>query len=287
MKFSLSTATLYPYPLQWVFRWARVVGFDGVELAVNPEAIVRRGEAVQRLAATEGVEIFSVHPTVVPLPGWWERRGGMEPTFRLAQEAGVSLVVMHTPRVQSLEEGEGLAFRRRIQGWRTRLAATDLQLAIENKAIRSEADRRYALSPLPRLRAFADRYDLGLVLDTTHAGSSGEDLLYAQQVFEGRLVNVHVSDMGGRLPLGTFATVRRLLGEHRFPGSGDLPLDALLASLGGDGYGGLVTLEVNPWAARAWWPPALRRRLAQAARWMRRAAAGSGPDPEEQDKKGP
>lgn len=280
MKFSLSTATLYIYPLRLVFRWARWAGFDGVELVVNPEAIVRGGQAVRRLAEVEGVEIVSVHPTVVPLPGWWERRGGLEPTLCLALEAGAGLVVLHTPRVESLEEGEGLAFRRRIERWQTRLAGTGLRLAIENKAIRSEADRRYALSPLHRLRAFADRYELGLVLDTTHAGSAGQDLLQALQIFDGRLANVHLSDMGGRLPLANVLAVRTLLGEHRFPESGDLPLAALLGSLGRDGYAGPVTLEVNPWAAHAWWPPALRRRLNQAANWMRRMSASAEPGPE-------
>ncbi len=280
MRFSLSTATLYLYPLPWVFRWARAAGFDGVELAINPEAIVRGGQAVRRLAEAEGMTILSVHPTVVPLPGWRERHGGLEPTIHLAQEAGAELVVMHTPRTESLDGDEGLAFRQRIAGWQAHLAGSGLQLAIENKAVHSERDRHYPLSPLKRLRAFADRYDLGLVLDTTHAGSAGEDLLHARQVFDGRLANVHLSDYGGQLPLASFSTARTLLGEHRFPGDGDLPLADLLTTLGRDDYAGPVTLEVNPWAAHAWWPPALRQRLAQAAAWMRQVTAGADPNRE-------
>jgi sugar phosphate isomerase/epimerase len=261
---------LYVYPLPWVFRWARGAGFDGVELVVNPEAIARRGQSVRHLADTEGVEILSVHPTVVYLPGWQERRSGIGPTIRLAREMGAGLVVMHTPRSQSLDEGEGQAFRQRVEVWQDRLLGESLRLAVENKAVRSEREREYALTPLDRLRAFADRYDLGLVLDTTHAGTAGEDLLHARQVFDGRLVNVHVSDMGGHLPLANSASVRKFLGEHRFPESGDLPLTALLADLQSSGYAGPLTLEVNPWAVRGWWPPAVRRRLAQAVGWMRR-----------------
>ncbi len=273
MKFSLSTGTLYPYPLRWIFCLARESGFEGVELVVNPEAVVRRGEAVRQLAQEEGVEIWTVHPTVMPLPGWRERYGGMVPTIRLAQEAGVGLVVMHTPRSESLDEGEGLAFRQRIEAWQGQLAGSGLRLAVENKAVRNERQRRYTLTPLARLRAFADRYDLGLVLDTTHAGSAGEDLLYARQVFDSRLVNVHLSDMGGRVPLSRLPGARVLLGQHRFPGDGDLALSALLADLSRTGYAGPVTLEVNPWVARAWWPRAVRRRLAQAVEWMKREVA--------------
>lgn len=272
MRFSLSTGTLYIYPLQTVFRWAREAGFEGVELVVNPEAIARGGRAVRRLAEAEGVEILTVHPTVIPLPGWRERSGGLDRTIRLAQEAGAGLVVMHTPRSESLDEGEGLVYRQRIEAWQTRLAGSGLRLAVENKSIRNEASRAYALSPLDRLREFADRYDLGLVLDTTHAGTAGEDLLAASQVFGGRLANVHLSDMGGQIPLAALPGMRTVLGQHRFPGAGDLTLAGLLASLASDGYEGPVTLELTPYAMRAWWPSAVRCRLAEAMQWMRRAA---------------
>jgi sugar phosphate isomerase/epimerase len=287
LKFSLSTGTLYPYPLRRVFRWARQAGFDGVELVVNPEAIARGGRAVRQLAHAEGIEIFSAHPSVVPLPGWREREGGMARTIGLAQDAGIGLVIMHTPRSTSLDEGEGLLFRQRIEGWQDQLAGSGLALAVENKAIRAEAQRHYALTPLDRLQAFAAQHDLGLVLDTAHAGTAGEDLNHASRLFGSRLVNVHLSDLGGRVTLASLPVVYRFFGEHRFPGVGDLALASLLGELGGSGYGGLVTLEVNPWSVRAWWPPAVRRYLARANEWMRRtamdaawdSAPGSGAQP--------
>jgi sugar phosphate isomerase/epimerase len=278
LRFSLSTGTLYVYPLRLVFRWARATGFDGVELVVNPEAIARGGRAVRRIADKEGVEILTVHPTVVPLPHWRERGGGITPTIRLAQGTGASVVVMHTPRSWSLDSGEGLAFRQRVEWWQPRLAGSGLRLAVENKSIRADADRSYALSPLGRLREFADRYDLGLVLDTTHAGTAGEDLLRARRTFDGRLANVHLSDMGGQIPLGGLPRARTILGQHRLPGAGDLALADLLADLVRDGYRGPVTLEVNPFALRIWWPPAVRRRLVQAIGWLKGAASRSVPN---------
>jgi sugar phosphate isomerase/epimerase len=276
LKLSLSTGTLYIYPLRAVMRWARAAGFDGVELVVNPEAIGRGGRAVGRLAAEEGMEVLTAHPTVVPLPGWRERSaGGLERTLGLAGEAGAKLVVVHTPRAESLEAGEGLAFRRQIEGLLPQLQASGPRLAVENKAARTATDAGYALTPLHRLRDFAERYDLGLVLDTTHAAASGEDLMRARQVFGPRLANVHLSDAGGPLTRLPARRLRGATGEHRFPGAGTLSLSTLLGDLGGDGYAGPVTLEVNPFALRFWWPPAVRRRLAEAAAWIQ-AAAGSG-----------
>ena len=275
VRFSLSTGTLYAYPLRPVFRWARQAGFDGVELVINPEAAMRGGRAVRRLAQAEGIELFSAHPTIVPLPGWRERDGGMARTIALAHEAGIGLVVMHIPRSATLDEGEGLVFRQRLEHWQRELAGSDLRLAMENKAIRAEAHWHYALTPLDRLRAFATRHDLGLVLDTAHAGTAGEDLVHARRLFGDRLVNVHLSDLGGPLPMAKSPLVHRFFGEHRFPGVGDLALSELLCDLGNSDYAGLVTLEVNPWSVRAWWPPAVRRYLARARRRMGQMA-GSG-----------
>jgi sugar phosphate isomerase/epimerase len=274
VKFALSTGTLYIYPLRTVFGWARAAGFEGVEVVVNPEAIARGGAGVRRLADEAGVEIVAVHPTVVPLPGWRERRGGMERTIPLAREMGAPLVVMHTPRAERLDGGEGLAFRQRIERWLPRLEGHGLRLAVENKTVRREADWDYALTPLQHLRAFADRYDLGLVLDTSHAGTAGEDLLRARQLFDSRLVDVHLSDVGGELPALLPSGARRALDQHLFPGAGALGLAPLLAALQANGYDGPVTLEVSPLAVRFWWPPAVRRRLARALGWMRRAANG-------------
>lgn len=281
MKFGLSTGTFYIYPLRTLLRWARQASFETVELVVNPEAIARGGAALRRMAEEEGMPIGSVHPPVVRLPGWRERHGGMERTIPLALETGAAIVVMHTPRSESLEAGEGLAFRQRVERWQPRLAAlgNGLRLAVENKNVRWPVERGYALTPLDRLRTFADRYDLDLVLDTLHAGSAGEDLLRAREVLDGRLVEVHLSDMGGHVPLGNWRLAQDLWSQHRFPGAGMLPLGELVASLAATRFQGAVILEINPVAARFWWPPAARRRLDRAVSWLRQAAARGAPDP--------
>jgi sugar phosphate isomerase/epimerase len=283
LKFSLSTGTFYIYPLSVVFRWARQAGFDGVELGTNPEAILRGGQAVRDLAQRWDLEIFSLHPTLIPLPGWSERHGGLDRTISLAQRAGAHMVVMHTPRSESLDSGDGLIFRQKIAEWQARLARTHpgpgsgqgrLRLAVENKSIRTEADHAWALTPLNRLRAFADRHDLDLVLDTTHAGTAGEDLLQAYHTFNDRLANVHLSDMDASALQVPSPYGHRVLGQHMLPGQGTLPLIDLMAGLSAGGYAGPVTLEVHPIALRIWWPPAVRRHLRWVMAWMKAATSG-------------
>lgn len=277
MKFSLATGTFYIYPLAVVFRWAREAGFDGIELGTNPEAILRRGQAVGYLAERWDLEVYSVHPSVVPLPGWAERHGGLDRTIRLALDAGAHMVVMHPPRSESLDSGEGLTFREKIDEWQSRLARrhtstgsgqSRLRLTVENKSVRTEADRDWALTPLNSLRAFADRHDLGLVLDTTHAGTAGDDLLQAYHIFDGRLANVHLSDMDGSAYRVPSPYQHRVFGQHMYPGRGTLPLVNLLSELSAGDYAGPVTLELHPIALRIWWPPAVRRYLRRAMEWM-------------------
>jgi sugar phosphate isomerase/epimerase len=181
------------------------------------------------------------------------------------------MVIMHVPHSESLDTGKGLEYRETIEAWQPRLSVNGLRLAMENKALRHEGERRYALAPLSQLRSFADRYDLDLVLDTVHAATAGENLVQAWQTFDGRLANLHLSDMGGQVPWAIVPHFRWMLEHHRFPGSGDLPLGDLLGQMASADYDGLVTLEVNPAAVHIWWPPAVRRHLARAMAWMREA----------------
>jgi sugar phosphate isomerase/epimerase len=110
-------------------------------------------------------------------------------------------------------------------------------------------------------------------LDATHAGSAGEDLVRARQTFDSRLVNVHLSDLGGQRPFRLVRMLDKFPEQHRFPGAGDLPLADLLVELQRSDYAGPITLEVGPVDLQAWWPPAARRRLAQAVVWIKGAIA--------------
>ena len=67
MKFSLSTGTLYIYPIRTVLRWARDAGFDGVELDLRAETYLESEvwseegrAALKERSAAAGVEIASV-----------------------------------------------------------------------------------------------------------------------------------------------------------------------------------------------------------------------------------
>ncbi len=106
MKLSISTGSLYLFPLRWIFGLVAGAGFDGVELALGHEAVWRGSKTVFNLAQKHHLSIFSVHPPLFSLSGWDE----VEDTCKIihyAAEIGASVVVQHTPPTKSLNSWLG------------------------------------------------------------------------------------------------------------------------------------------------------------------------------------
>jgi len=266
LPLSFSTGTLYHLPLQTTFRLVSEAGFDGVELVLGPEVLLRGAGHVRRLVQEHALPVLSIHPPIIPYPGQGHPARILPRLIALAQDVDCNLIVLHTPKTESVED-------RRWQGFQATLlrerANTDIQLSLENGGIFRDSDRRYLLHDLQRLRAFADRHDLPLTFDTAHAGTSDPNLVQAYAAVKGRVVNVHLSDLlRGRLipdwkPLYTFFR------HHQMPGEGVLPLAQFVRSLVASGFSGPLTLEVSPVALKAWSPSRIREGLAKAVASVR------------------
>jgi len=275
MELSLSTGCIYIYPLRSIFSIARESGFAGVELVVSPEVEWRGGRYVRRLAESYGLTVFSLHPPILPFPGWADYRTTVPRLIDLALEAGARYVVLHPPNAHSLADERGRSYLEALTDGLRRTEGTDLRIAIENRAFFRSSDRHYVLSDLRELRAFADELDLPLVLDTSHAATSSYSLAEAYHIVADRLVNVHFSDL--RPPPWPFRTpyLHTYLKHHQIPGDGQLPLADLLSRLAADGYCGPITFEISPIALCIWWPPSVKRRLARCVAYVRRAFRAS------------
>jgi sugar phosphate isomerase/epimerase len=271
MELSLSTGCIYIYPLRSIFSIARESGFAGVELVVSPEVEWRGGRYFRRLAASYGLTIFSLHPPILPVPGWADYRTAIPRLIDLALETGAKYVVLHPPSAHSLADSRGQCYLGALTDGLRRTADTDVRIAIENRAFFRPQDQHYVLSDLRELRAFADELDLPLVLDTSHAATTSYSLAEAHHILADRLVNVHLSDM--RSPPWPFRTpyLHTYLKHHQIPGDGQLPLADLLSRLAADGYCGPITFEISPVALRIWWPPSVKRQLARCVAYVRRA----------------
>jgi sugar phosphate isomerase/epimerase len=271
MELSLSTGCIYIYPLRSIFSIAREAGFAGVELVVSPEVELRGGRYVRRLAKGYGLTIFSLHPPILPFPGWSDYRTVVPRLVDLALEVGAGYVVLHPPNAPSLADGRGRSYVEALREGLWRTEGTDLRIAIENRGFFRTQDRSYVLSDMRELRAFADELDLPMVLDTSHAATSSYSLAETYRILADRLVNVHLSDL--RSPPWPLSVhyLHTYLKHHQIPGDGQLPLADLLSRLAADGYCGPITLEISPMALRIWWPPSVKRQLARCVAYVRQA----------------
>jgi sugar phosphate isomerase/epimerase len=267
MRFSFSTGTLYPLPLDTSLRLARDLGYDGVELAIGPEALYLGERPLRRAIERVGVPVLSVHPPFASLPGWprWPSRR-LPRVARLARTLGAELAITHTLHFYDPNSPRNAHFSQAI-----RLAQIagegQVALTIENSQYthRLARGRIGYLDHAQRLINYAQTRGCGLTYDTCHAGASREDVLLMGDRMRPLLRNVHLNDMiwrNGRLR------------THVAPGEGDLPLAELLQRLAASGYDGLVTLELHP-REIGWWGFGSHRRaeraLARALAFMRAA----------------
>jgi len=272
MRISFSTGTFYHRPLTYSLRLARAVGFDGVELALGLEYLVRGIAPLRTASARSGVPVLSVHPPFLPFPGWPRSPRRAVPraaAAALAVEAEVC--VIHTRFLASEQAPRALAYSAALRAG-TATGAGKVAVAVESSQYIHYANRRnrrrYLLDDLATLVRFAEERGCAITLDTGHAGANGEDLLACYEIVKPALRNIHLHDATWRN--GEVVT-------HLMLGEGELALTPLLAALARDGYDGLVTLELAPEVV-GWWDTARNeRRMAQALAYVRAAVAQGMP----------
>jgi sugar phosphate isomerase/epimerase len=257
LKISLSTACLYVYPLRKIFEVAKGAGFDGVELVVGPESELRGGDYIRRLSQEYALPVLTVHPPLFAFPGWSRVQVTIEPylekLLRITRAVGASLVVLHMPHAKRFDDPIGSGFVNKVVTVREQLDGTGPGLALENSPRFRDRDSGYILRSLPDLRGFADAHDFPMTLDTAHIGTWNLDLIRSIDYFEGRLANVHFSDLREvpgwlmRRP-GLHSYVR----QHQMPGAGFLPLKEFLRELATRGYRGPITYELSPLPLHFW-----------------------------------
>lgn len=276
MKVSLSTGSLYVYPLRQIFRLAKRAGFDGVELVIGPEVDWRGAGYVKRLSQEFNLSVFTVHPPLYGFPGWSQINETYEPyvdrALAITQAVGAELMVVHTPRARSYRDVTGGGFVNKVVQTRRASNGCGPRLALENGSRFREADHGYILRSLAELREFADAHDFPLTLDTAHVGTWDLDLLDSLNFFDGRIANVHFSDL--REPPDWIMRQPRLhsyFRQHQFPGSGRLPLVECLRELQRRGYRGPITYELSPVALEFWAPWRVERHLRECLKFVRDA----------------
>lgn len=261
MKISFSTASFYHLPLNVPLRLARELGFDGVELVLGPDFALRGERKTRELFQKVGVKALSLHPPLVPIPGWPRRLPhSVIETIAIARRFECELVVIHA--TDALTEGNR-RWRIFAQAFKTALAmpGPPITVGVEISQF-THRKQRHAMDDVDTVLRFVEDQgeQVGITLDTAHTGANGDDLLAFYEHLRGRVRNIHLSDWiirGGKHR------------THLVPGEGALDLGEFLKTLVRDRYAGLVTLEVSPYHLRAWSLRQGRERLAESLAYVR------------------
>jgi len=269
---ALSTGSLYNYGIARVARLAAAAGFDGLEIMVDDRWDTRDPAHLREAVGSAGIPILSLHaPFRAGIQGWAEDEvARVHRTVDLARAVGARTVVIHPPlRYQWIVVRAAPFFTAALLTPFRRVSRYHRWLRTELEPYRARAGVTIALENMPRHRlgpwlvnlfAMNEIRDLrrvsAVAFDTTHVGTWGIDLLDTYEVLANRIVHVHISNYDkGR--------------QHRLPGEGSLPLSAFLTALRKRGFGGVITVELEPDSAGAGDEGRVRERLAAAATFCR------------------
>ena len=221
--------------------WVKSLGYDRVEAGFDD---VPDPAALRRQLDDAGLGVSSVYAFFD-----WGKHPEDQRNFALldtAEALGSSLVMpipgFYAENGQPQEENE-----RFLEGMQ-RMAAE----AQKRGLIPTIEPFDNALSPIATVagmeRFFARVSNLAVTLDTGNFRFSGEDVLWAQQVFRGRIRHVHLKDRLLSRPGGMPEEngLKTPAGEILWPcavGCGDLPIGQVVADLRADGYDHILSIE--------------------------------------------
>lgn len=225
-----SSAAFFARPLADTCRLVAECGYTGIEVMVTKDPASQDPATMRRLADEHGLTIGALHaPALLLTRRVWgaDPVGKIDQAIRVAEQAGIPLVVMHPPY-------------RWQQGYRRWLTDT-LPLLEQRTGVTVAIENMFPVHIGSRPLTLHSNQDLDelegiphLVLDTSHAAVAKHDLISVRQRFAHRLRHVHLSDNAGRG-----------WDSHLPPGDGVLPLGDFLDDLVASGYAGAVTLEVD------------------------------------------
>lgn len=234
MLISMSSGTLFTFPLKRVFELAAEIGFDGVELIINQEFQgVNSRKMVAELQSI--MPIHSIHAPFMPLDGWGSPVDSLQLSVQLAADCGVPLVNFHPASWMGLEAGFW-RWMYRVRDYQQEVGRSNVTVTVENMPWGGRFHLNpYILSNTGAMIEFLQERNLALTFDCTHMGSGNANFIndFYQFYNTGRIQNIHFSDYGhGK--------------EHLIPGHGVLPLTRFLNHLRNTEYDYTITLELSP-----------------------------------------
>lgn len=230
IKVGMSTAAVYPEGAAEAFSLAAELGYDGVEVMVQTEALSQDVDQLAGLVQEFGIPVLSVHsPCLLVTARVWST----DPLVKLARSVdmaerlGADTVVVHPPFVW--QRAAAAIFAPSIAELQER---TSVRIAVENMfpvKVRGAIVNSYR--PHWNPVSAGHRW---YTLDLSHTATSGTDALELAAVMGERLGHLHLADGSGSAR-----------DEHLVPGRGGQPCGEILEMLAHNDFRGSVVVEIS------------------------------------------
>jgi sugar phosphate isomerase/epimerase len=275
-RVTLSTGSLYGYPLDRILATAAALDLDGVEVMLTDTLLADGPAALAALARRRQTPVLSVHFPFMGRHAEAEYNAAYEQAAAFAAELpDCEAVVVHTTLAGNLHGRRGQAYLQALRAAQARLGSRRARISIENRGVPTVPPRPAYLDDLLNLRRLAEEWEFGLTYDIGHAASWGLDIGLALEALGSRVGNVHLSNSHARGWARSLPFLHSHARDHQPLDAGILPIDDLLGRLAARRYGGLVTLEISPLALHLPWPWRAADRLADSAQRCRAGLAVS------------
>lgn len=236
IRVALSTASVWPEPIDVAFELAADIGYDGVEVMVWGDPMSQDVTTLAALSSRYEMPVLALHaPCLLITQRVWTADPGMrlERTVQAATELEVPIIVVHPPF--RWQRGYAAGFSDQIVALEERSGVT---IAVENMFPLRRGRivvSSFAPSPDPTETGYPH-----YTLDLSHTAAARMDARSLAARMGDRLAHLHLAD-------GTGAP----RDEHLVPGRGSQPCAEICRGLAKRGFTGVVVLEVSTRRARS------------------------------------
>ena len=220
MKIAISTDSLKGHGLNRIFEYAKELGFDGIDLALDKKDLdTLDPDYLHKLSNSTGVPILSVQS----IDG--AKKEDVQLSIEIAKKVDARVIIIQAPKILDREYANWL--RKEVPAIRKK---ENISIALENAPNKTWLGfiPERAMNNLSELKKFKHA-----CLDTARVAEKKEDLMYAYGTLQKFLVHVHLSNF------------YRTKG-YQILTKGTLPLESFLSKLAADDFKGTIALKISP-----------------------------------------
>lgn len=220
MFIALTTDSLRGYGLNRIFAFAKELGFDAIDLSVDPKSWdTQDADYIKTLIDQYNLPVIAIGTPANTTPKH------IEDAVEMAKVLGTKMIVVQPPKLLNFRYTQWL--KNEIPKIRKR---ENISIALEN----APADTFFGIIPehamnnINELKKFKHA-----AIDTSRVAEKKEDLLRVYNALNKYLVLIHLSNVSHGKSYST-------------PEEGILPIESLLTKLNQEGFGGVISLKIDP-----------------------------------------